>query len=55
MSKIDFKPSDEIFKTDDGREDIKREKVMDLPLTDLIPFNGHPLVSQYIANCLWSI
>lgn len=42
MSKIDLRPLDELFLNDEGREDAKREKVMDLPLTELSAFNGHP-------------
>jgi len=42
MSNIKLTQYDELFLDDEGREDAKREKVMDLPLTELIPFNGHP-------------
>jgi ParB family chromosome partitioning protein len=42
MSKIELSPLDELFLNDEGREDANREKVMDLPLIELSPFNGHP-------------
>ena len=33
---------DDIFSTEESREDAKREKVMDIPLTELYPFPDHP-------------
>ena len=33
---------DEIFSTQESRDDAKREKVMDIPLSDLHTFKGHP-------------
>ena len=33
---------DEIFSTQESRDDAKREKVMDIPLSELHPFKGHP-------------
>ena len=33
---------DEIFSTQESRDDAKREKVMDIPLSELNPFKGHP-------------
>ena len=33
---------DEIFSTQESRDDAKREKVMDIPLSDLHAFKGHP-------------
>lgn len=33
---------DEIFSTQESRDDAQREKVMDIPLSELHPFKGHP-------------
>jgi len=33
---------DDIFSTEESREDSKREKVMDMPLSELHPFPDHP-------------
>jgi ParB family chromosome partitioning protein len=33
---------DELFTTQDERDDAKREKVLDIPLTEIDPFPGHP-------------
>ena len=33
---------DEIFSTQESRDDAKREKVMEIPLAELHPFRGHP-------------
>jgi len=33
---------DDIFSTEENREDAKREKVMDIPLSELYPFPDHP-------------
>lgn len=33
---------DDLFKTDEGRADDKREKIMDIPLSELHPFKDHP-------------
>ena len=33
---------DEIFSTQESRDDAKREKVMEIPLSDLHTFKGHP-------------
>jgi ParB family chromosome partitioning protein len=41
-SNIKLTQYDELFLNDEGREDAKREKVMDLPLSELTPFKGHP-------------
>ena len=33
---------DDLFKTDEGRADDKREKVMDIPLSEISDFSDHP-------------
>ena len=33
---------DDLFSTDESRADIDREKVMEIPLSELFPFKDHP-------------
>ena len=33
---------DDIFKTEESREDAQREKIIEIPLKDLHPFQNHP-------------
>lgn len=40
--KIELATIDDLFGTQDSRDDAKREKVMDIPLSDLHAFKGHP-------------
>ena len=40
--KIDLASVDELFSTQESRDDAKREKVMEIPLAELHPFRGHP-------------
>ena len=39
---ISLNSYDDIFSTEETREDVKREKVMDMPLSELRPFPDHP-------------
>ena len=39
---ISLNSYDDIFSTEETREDAKREKVMDIPLSELYPFPDHP-------------
>jgi ParB family chromosome partitioning protein len=39
---ISLNSYDDIFSTEETREDAKREKVTDMPLSELHPFPGHP-------------
>lgn len=39
---ISLNSYDDIFSTEETREDAKREKVMDMPLSELYPFPDHP-------------
>jgi ParB family chromosome partitioning protein len=41
-SKIELKSYDDIFQTDETREDLKREKVMEVPLIEIDGFPDHP-------------
>ena len=40
--KIELATIDDLFGTQDSRDDAKREKVMEIPLAELHPFRGHP-------------
>lgn len=40
--KLSLKSYEDIFSTEEMRQDAKREKVMDLPVSDLHPFKNHP-------------
>lgn len=42
VSNIKLTSVDDLFKTDESRTEEKREKVMDIPLSDLYPFKNHP-------------
>ena len=40
--KIELASVDDLFTTEEGRQDAQREKVVELPLSELHPFPGHP-------------
>jgi ParB family chromosome partitioning protein len=40
--KLNLPPADDLFSTQEERDDQKREKVIDIPLSDLDPFPDHP-------------
>ncbi len=40
--KIELASVDDLFSTEESRQDANREKVMDIPLTELHPFPDHP-------------
>ncbi|MBO5500846.1 MAG: ParB/RepB/Spo0J family partition protein, partial [Clostridia bacterium] len=40
--KLSLKSYEDIFSTEEMRQDDKREKVMELPVSDLHPFKNHP-------------
>lgn len=43
-NKLELKlpPADNLFTTQEERDDMKREKIMDIPLVELHPFKNHP-------------
>ena len=41
-SNINLKPLDDLFATEEIREDTRREKVQEIPLGELHPFRNHP-------------
>jgi ParB family chromosome partitioning protein len=42
IKNIKLQSVDDLFKSEEGRADEKREKVTDIPLSDLYPFKNHP-------------
>ena len=40
--KVELASVDDLFSTEESRADAQREKVMDIPLSDLHAFKGHP-------------
>ena len=41
-SKIELTAFDDLFQTDESREDLKRERLMDIPVKDIRDFPNHP-------------
>ena len=40
--KIELASVDDLFSTEEGRQDAKREKIQEIPLSELYPFKNHP-------------
>ena len=40
--KVELASVDDLFTTEESRQDAAREKVMEIPLSELFPFEGHP-------------
>ena len=40
--KIELASVDDLFSTEESRQDAAREKIMEIPLSELFPFEGHP-------------
>ena len=40
--KIELASVDDLFSTEEGRQDAKLEKIQEIPLTELHPFKNHP-------------
>lgn len=41
-AKVELSAYDDLFQTDEGREDLKRERIMSIPLSDISDFPDHP-------------
>lgn len=41
-AKIELSPYDDLFETDESREDLKRERLIDIPLEKISDFPNHP-------------
>ena len=39
---LELAPYDDLFSTEESRQDAKLEKVREIPLSELHPFKGHP-------------
>lgn len=44
-SKIELTAFDDLFQTDESREDLQRERLMDIPVKDIRDFPNHPYPS----------
>jgi ParB family transcriptional regulator, chromosome partitioning protein len=44
IKNIKLQSVDDLFKSEEGRADENREKVMDIPLSNLYPFKNHPFL-----------
>ena len=42
MKKIELASVDDLFSTEEGRQDAKLEKIQEIPLSELHPFRNHP-------------
>ena len=42
VSKVHLSSFDDLFQTDESREDLKREKLMEIPITQICDFPDHP-------------
>ena len=40
--KVELASVDDLFSTEESRQDAAREKIMEIPLSELFPFEGHP-------------
>ena len=40
--KIELASVDDLFSTEEGRQDVKLEKIQEIPLSELHPFKNHP-------------
>ena len=40
--KVELASVDDLFTTEESRQDAAREKIMEIPLSELFPFEGHP-------------
>ena len=40
--KIDLKPFDDLFETDESRADLQKERLSDIPIKDIHDFPDHP-------------
>lgn len=52
VSKITLSSFDDLFQTDESREDLKREKLMDIPLSKIQDFPDHPYQVKDDENML---
>ena len=41
-TKVELAPYDDLFSTEESRQDAKLEKIQEIPLSELHPFKGHP-------------
>ena len=52
--KVELASVDDLFSTEESRADAQREKVLEIPLSELHPFKDHPFkVKDDEAMILW--
>ena len=44
--KVELASVDDLFSTEESRADAQREKVLEIPLSELHPFKDHPFKAQ---------
>ena len=50
--KVELASVDDLFSTEESRADAQREKIVEIPLSELHPFKGHSLSSnREIPRC----
>ena len=49
--KVELASVDDLFTTEESRADAGREKVVEISLSELHPFKGHPLPSAKGPRC----
>ena len=52
--KIELASVDDLFSTEEGRQDAKLEKIQEIPLSELHPFKNHPFKvkdDEAMMNC----
>ena len=42
VSKVHLSSFDDLFQTDESREDLRRERLMEIPISQIREFPGHP-------------
>ncbi len=48
--KIELASVDDLFSTEEGRQDAKLEKIQEIPLSELHPFKNHPFKVKMICS-----
>ena len=51
--KVELASVDDLFSTEESRADAQREKVVEIPLSELHPFKGHPC--SFSLSCNFSV
>ena len=52
VSKVHLSSFDDLFQTDESREDLKRERLMEIPISLIHDFPDHPYKVKVMKICL---